>query len=431
MRMMHIFSMKGKTKGTKIQHISDAPLLHIPLQNYSNCIFEPQVKAGEVVKKYQLIGKTIYGFYTCIHSPVSGVVQDIRESLQSDGSLLPIIIIKNDFLETEVELPPAKDYKQYTSDELLSIIEHSGIVGEGGAQFPTASKYKPDGKKINTFIINGTECEPYLTADYALMAERTEEFFKGINIVNKILEAEDIVISIEEQNKELQDVFAPLLKRSEYSKFRVAVLSNNYPQGSELQLIKSITGIELPRNRRPREAGVIVSNVGTLHAVYQAVVNQKPVISRILTVSGEKAVNYGNFEIKVGTPVGHIVNTLGLPISNNTLIIGGPMMGKSVTDWNVPATKGTAGILLLEKENIKRNNCISCGYCVEVCPMKLMPMKFEEYYRKGKYLSLERFSISSCIECAACEYICPSNVPLIESIKEGKNKLKQLTDAIK
>ena len=197
-----------------------------------------------------------------------------------------------------------------------------------------------------------------------------------------------------------------------------------------MQLIKSITGIEMPRNQRPRDVGVIVNNVGTIHAVYEAVVNRKPVISRIITISGEKSEYCGNLEVKIGTPIGHILKLLGLTTNNKTVVLGGPMMGKAITDWSIPITKGSGGVLFLKKEKFKRSNCISCGYCVDVCPMHLMPMKFEEYFRRGKYFNLEKYSISSCIECAACEYICPSNVPLIESIKEGKIKLKQLADAI-
>jgi len=429
--MMRIFSMKGKTKKKRIEQLADASYLHIPLHDYLNCNFEPLVKVGDKIKKYQLIGQTTNGFYTCIHAPVSGCVYDIKDVQYADGRVIPIIVLENDFMETEAE-PVLQNpgHESYTPEQLLEIIAKSGVVGQGGAQFPTATKYAIGDNKINTFIINGTECEPYLTSDYALMAERSEELFKGIHIINRILHAEDIVITIEEQNKELQGIFAPLLKQKEYNRFRVVILPDEYPQGGELQLIKSVTGKELPRNIRPVETGIIVNNVGTVYAVYQAVANLRPVVSRIVTVSGEKAAIYGNYEVKIGTTVGHIIETLGLATNKNTVVLGGPMMGRATTDWSAPITKGTAGILIFKERELKRNNCISCGYCVDVCPMKLMPMKFEEYYRKEKYFSLERYSISSCIECAACEYICPSNVPLIESIKEGKSKLKQLADAI-
>ncbi|MBK5719982.1 electron transport complex subunit RsxC [Dysgonomonas sp. Marseille-P4677] len=427
--MMHIFSMKRKTKKMKIRSVEDAPIFYIPLQKYYGSLPEPVIKVGDRVKKYQLIGRSSNLIPANVHSPVSGTVMDIKEMLQSDGLLTLTIIISNDYQEESI-IPPNDTVEDYSVRELIQLIEDAGIVGEGGAQYPASLKYKLEGKAIHTFIINGTECEPYLTADYALMAERTEELFKGINIVNKILCADDVVISIEEQNKDLLKVFTPYLHKEEYRHFRVVILPNEYPQGGELQLIKSVTGIEMPRVQRPRDVGVIVSNVGTVYAVYNAVVNRYPVISRIITVSGEQADNTGNYDVKIGTPISHLVNILGISLLDKTVVLGGPMMGRNIADWNIPISKGSSGVLLFRKEKVKRSNCISCGYCVDVCPMNLMPMKFEENFRQKKYFNLEKYSISNCIECAACEYICPSNVSLIESIKEGKIKLKQLADAI-
>ncbi len=427
--MIHIFSMKGKTKGTKIQSLIDPPFLYIPLFRQYGYSPEPVVSVGDEVRKYQLIGRDKTSLSANIHAPVSGTVHEIKEYPQTDGTMVNTIVIKNDLQKNELPLTRST-HEDYSPEQLLSIINEAGIVGEGGAQFPTAIKYNVDGSKISTFIINGTECEPYLTSDYALMKEHTEELFAGINIANRILKAENVVITIEKQNRDLQDIFSPLMQRSEYKYFRLVILPDSYPQGGELQLIRSVTGIEMPRQKRPREVGVIVSNVGTVHAIYEAVVNGKPVTDRIVTVSGEKAINHGAFRVKIGTPVGHIIKTLGLETNNNTVVMGGPMMGKAVVDLTTPVTKGTGGLLILKKEKIKRSNCISCGYCVDACPMGLMPMRFEEYYRRGKYFNLEKYNISNCIECAACEYICPSNVPLIESIKEGKSKLKELANAI-
>ena len=427
--MMHIFSMKGKTKKMMIQSVEDAPILYIPLHKYYGSQPEPIVKAGDKVKKYQLLARSINDMPANMHSPVSGTVVEVKDLPQPDGLLVATIIITNDFREEEIAPSINIPESSYTVEQLIELIGDAGIVGEGGAQFPTSLKYRLDGRTINTFIINGTECEPYLTADYALMAERTEQLFKGIAIANRIIQAPDVVISIERQNKELQKVFAPYLQKEEYKNCRIVILPNEYPQGGELQLIKSVTGIEMPRAQRPRDIGVIVSNVGTICAIYNAVVEQRPVISRIMTFSGATPVK-GNFEVKIGTPVSHLINKLGISTTNKTVVLGGPMMGKNASDLSIPVSKGSSGVLLFQKENIKRNNCISCGYCVEVCPMHLMPMKFEENFRQKKYFNLEKYSISSCIECAACEYICPSNVPLIESIKEGKMKLKELANAI-
>lgn len=426
---MHIFSMKGKTKIKGIVAIPDAKVYYIPLLQHIGTQAVPCVAVGDKVDQYQLIGQAAEGLSANIHAPVSGTVTAIESHPLADGTLVQTVVIANDFENRERQLT-TPDTENIDTDSIIAAIRNNGIVGEGGAQFPTVFKYIPDGRKINTFIVNGTECEPYLTADYALMHERTEQLFEGIAIINKVLAAPEIVIAIEEQNKELQKKFEPFLKKEIYKNIRIKILPNEYPQGGELQVIKSVTGIELPRMKRPREVGIIVSNVGTIHAIYRAVVKNRPLTSRIITVSGQAGGKDGNYEVKIGTPISHILQSLNLTADDKRLVLGGPMMGKNITDLSAPIVKGSSGVLFFEQEEVKRSNCISCGYCVDVCPMNLMPMKFEEIYRKKKYMALDKYGIGNCIECAACEYICPSNVPLIESIKEGKVKLKQLANAI-
>lgn len=426
--MMHIFSMKEKTKKSQIVSLKAPSILHIPLLQHVGNPAEPLVKAGDRVKKYQLIGQAGSGISANIHSPVSGTVINIEDSLLANGRSTLCIVIENDGIE-EV-LTPTIEEKDLDEKQIIEIIRSSGIVGAGGAQFPTDIKYNIGEHPIHTFIINGTECEPYLTADYALMTQYTEQLLKGIIIANKVLNAEDIIITIEEQNKELVEIFAPFLQLEEYKKIRIIILPNEYPQGGELQLIKSVTGIELSRSKRPREIGIIVNNVGTIYAIYQAVVNRRPVISRFLTISGERAKRYGNFEVLIGTPISHILQELNLTMDGATVVLGGPLMGQPVIDINTPVVKGTSGVLFLEADKKRKYNCISCGYCVDVCPMRLMPMKFDEINNSGRYFKLGKYNINNCIECGACEYICPSNIPLVKSIKEGKIKLKQLANAI-
>lgn len=416
--------MKGKTKKAGITRLKAPSFLYVPLLQHIGEPAEAIVQAGDNVKKYQLIGKAVSGLSANIHSPVSGTIIAISDCTLANGSTIPSIVIENDGKEEEIQLSSA------TNRSIVEIIHNSGIVGAGGAQFPTDIKYSLEGNSIHTFIINGTECEPYLTADYALMAQYTEELLEGICIANKILNAKDIVITIEEQNKDLIKIFTPLLNEGKYKHIRITILPNEYPQGGELQLIKSVTGIEMLRSQRPREVGVIVNNVGTIYSIYQAVVNNRPMISRIITLSGERAEQYGNFEVLIGTPISHLLKESGVSLNNKTIILGGPMMGKHVINIDAPIIKGSSGVLLLNENKKSRLNCISCGYCIEVCPMHLMPMKFEEIFRGGKYFKLEKYNISNCIECAACEYICPSNIPLIESIKKGKNMLKELVNAI-
>lgn len=424
---MHIFSMKRKTKQMSISDIPDAPALYLPLLQHIGQAAMPIVDVGEYVFKYQIIAEETRNLSANIHAPVSGTIKAIELHPLADGTLVETIVLQNDFQNKEIERPTL-EADNLTAEEILAIIKGAGIVGEGGAQFPTFVKYNLLGKKINTFIVNGTECEPYLTADYALMRDKTEELFRGILLINKVLQAHEIVLSIEKQNKELLDVFRPFLSQPEYKNIRVAILPNQYPQGGELQLIKSITGKELPRGVLPKDEGLMVSNVGTIHAVYNALVEQKPLTERIITISGEQSKKSGNYLVKIGTPISHILEHQSLTntLDDKQLVLGGPMMGKNITNTSAPIVKGASGVLFFKKKEIKRNNCISCGYCVDVCPMKLMPLVFAEKYRTGKFVALEKYSLNSCIECAACEYICPTDVPLMESIKEGKIKLKAL-----
>lgn len=423
--MLHIVSMKGETKKLKIRPIPDADVLRIPLSQNIGSPAVPVVKSGDHVLQYQVIGKPGKGCSAAIHAPVSGDVLGIDELELPGGVKCQAVVIKNDFKNEQV--PLVKD-----DATVQALISRAGIVGEGGAQFPTALKYpEAERGRLKTLILNGTECEPYLTADYALMTERTEEILKGAEILRSMMQIPEVVLVIEEQNKELKDVFAPLLEKAEYRNYRIQLLPNTYPQGGELQVIKSVTGLEIPRGKLPKDAGVVVNNVGTVYSVFKAVEKRIPLVSRIITVSGEEAEICGNFEVKIGTPISHILKELNISPTGKNIVLGGPMMGKFVTDIAVPIIKGTSGILLLENTDEQRNNCISCGYCVEVCPMHLMPMKFEELMRKGRYKSLEEYGLMNCIECAACEYACPSNVALISSIKNGKTKLKELNNGRK
>ncbi len=263
------------------------------------------------------------------------------------------------------------------------------------------------------------------------MKEYAEEMFNGIKIVDRLLDPEEIVIGIENENRNLEDVLLPIIKRDKLEKIRIQILPTAYPQGSELQLIKSVTGKELRKGSIPVDSGVIVSNVGTIKSVYYAVSEGIPVTERVVTISGEKLNKIGNYLLKIGTPLKHITDKLS-PANDSKIVFGGPMMGTEVEfiDRNktVPVIKGTSGILFLSREidSIQRENCISCGACVDVCPMGLLPLYFEKYYSDGKIKKLLRLNIESCIECGACEYACPSRVPLISSIKNGKAEIRQL-----
>lgn len=427
--MIHIGSMKERTKRERIVPLDDPEFFYIPLTEKFGNKPRPLVKPGDKVSKYQLIAESSEGFSAKIHSPVSGAVTAIRKMTVTGGGKTESIIIKNDFRNGEKAPEGGSSHtvgeQELTPESILQAIEDAGITGLGGAEFPAAMKYRREGRKVRTFIINGTECEPYITADYALMDQRTEEMFKGICLADRILEAEEIIIAIEDEDGELVEKFRALMRSKEYEKFHVAVLPTLYPQGGELQLIKNLTGIEIKKGSIPMDRGMVVSNVGTVYAIYDAIENGRPLVERVITVSGEKAARHGNYLIKVGTPAGHVLRSLGIDPAGYHVIIGGPMMGDHLINPDSPLTKGSIGITVLEKQRFRRLNCIWCGYCVDQCPMRLMPMKYEEFYRKGRISKLEDYNINDCIECGVCEYVCPSNVPLLESIKKGKKELKE------
>lgn len=426
--MMHIHSRKEITKNKKIVALDEPDILMMPLLAQFGSKPEAVVHPGESVRKYQVIGKSSEGLSSPIHAPVSGTIEKIEKAPQADGSEALTIFIRNDRLNTEAEEPLPRIDSDNPQD-ILRLINEAGIVGMGGAQFPTAKKYDRKDKDVKTFIINGAECEPYLSGDYALMKEYPREILEGILYADKILEAEDIIIAFEKKNNELEQVFGKYLDDDRYSKIRTYVLPNEYPQGDERLLSKTVTGVVIPKGVIPLDKGIIVSNVGTIYAVYNAVRNGKPLTERVITVSGEHAPQPGNYRIKIGTPISHIIRHCMIDTENSHIVSGGPMMSPHIRNFETPMHKGALGIMALPKHRVERLHCIWCGYCVDVCPMKLMPMKYEQFVRRGKYEKLETYNINVCIECAACEYICPSNVPLIESIQKGKKKLKEIKDA--
>ena len=421
-----IEDMKIVTKNMSLKKISESEIFFVPLlQHKGERAFEI-VRVGQEVRKYEKIAQGYGNISANIHSPVSGKVIRIMKNFLPDGSKVRTIIIENNFKEERVKLVKRnmRELQMAESEEILKIIEEAGIVGLGGAGFPTASKYDIKLEKIDTFIINGMESEPYLTADYLLMKNYAKEICRGIKVAEKVLRPRHMVIAISEKNKELVSVFERMAREVNID-LQIKILSADYPQGSEILLIDKITGKKIQKGKLTIEKGVIVSNVGTIKAIYDAFFNGKPLIERIITISGEEVPNAGNYKIRIGTPLVHIVDSLNIT-KTDKIIFGGPMMGNKVKEPSTPIVKGTSGVIFLNEEKIESKNCISCGKCVEVCPMNLIPFDFSKYYEKGRYVKMLNANIFNCIECGACEYVCPSRVPLIESIKNGKEILVEL-----
>lgn len=421
-----IEDMKIVTKNMSLKKISESEIFFVPLlQHKGERAFEI-VRVGQEVRKYEKIAQGYGSISANIHSPVSGKVIRIMKNFLPDGSKVRTIIIENNFKEERVKLVKRnmRELQMAESEEILKIIEEAGIVGLGGAGFPTASKYDIKLEKIDTFIINGMESEPYLTADYLLMKNYAKEICRGIKVAEKVLRPRHMVIAISEKNKELVSVFERMAREVNID-LQIKILSADYSQGSEILLIDKITGKKIQKGKLTIEKGVIVSNVGTIKAIYDTFFNGKPLIERIITISGEEVPNAGNYKIRIGTPLVHIVDSLNIT-KTDKIIFGGPMMGNKVKEPSTPIVKGTSGVIFLNEEKIESKNCISCGKCVEVCPMNLIPFEFSKYYEKGRYVKMLNANIFNCIECGACEYVCPSRVPLIESIKNGKEILVEL-----
>ncbi|WP_289659428.1 electron transport complex subunit RsxC [Flavobacterium panacagri] len=415
--MLSIPSLKKETKKKQISSIADPIDFYIPLSGYKGSM-EPVVKIGETVKKYQVLATASNTAGAKIHAPVSGIINAftfIRNKA--------VVHLINDFKETTLPAPHF-DPSEINLEVLQEILLNCGIKGAGGSQFPTHLKYNVAREKINTLIFNGAECEPYLSSDTALMKYETSELLQAAKVLKHVLGAAEIVFGIEKHNKSLKSHLLENAQKIQLD-IRVKILPDTYPQGGELQLIKSITKLELRKGTIPSQHGILVNNIGTLRAVYNAVFKSRPMIDRIVTVSGNSTSETGIFRVKIGTPVGHILN-----LTNNqwnpekqTVVMGGAMMGKSIDSPLQPIEKGSGGLLLLKKLKSTENNCIKCGLCIDVCPQKLMPLEFVRHNIDNDLKTLRTFNLQDCIECGACAYICPSNVALMENIFEGKIKL--------
>lgn len=390
------------------------------------------VKVGDRVKKGQKIGQADGFISSTVHSPVSGKVISIEEKIHPVYQKPQLsIIIENDFNETlDPSVEPIINWDKLQKDKLIYLLKEKGIVGLGGAMFPSHVKLSPP-RKVDTLIVNGCECEPYLNADNRLMIEQPESIIKGIEIVRSILDISNVIFAIEDNKKDAITSVGQVLNK--YSGIKLETLKTKYPQGAEKMLIKRTTGRIVPEGGLPFEVGVIVLNVSTLYSIYRAIYQGIPLIERYITVAGESAILPGNFLIKIGTNFLDILKTcFGLDAipSGYQLKMGGPMMGITQNDVTSSVIKGTTGILLLEKSVIdfsEENICIRCGRCVDVCPMELLPYYYAFYGSKRKWEEMKKYKVKNCIECGCCQYICPSKINLISLIKKGKKNVDNKT----
>lgn len=418
--------------GKPIQVLPPPASVFIPVAQHIGAPATPVVKRGDTVKVGQVIAKSSSFVSTNIHSSVSGKVKKVDFQADSSGYPKQGVFIDVDGDEWLEEINRSDELKKefdLNGEEIVKKIQEAGIVGLGGATFPTHVKLvPPKGMKADVLLINGVECEPYLTSDHRLMLEKADEILVGTQLLMKALNVEKAVIGIE-NNK--PDAIQKLMGKSkEFKGISVTALKVKYPQGGEKQLIKAVTGREVPSGGLPIAVGAVVSNVGTAFAVYEAIQKNKPLFERVVTITGKAVSNPSNFLVRIGTPTSALVEVAGgLPEDSGKIISGGPMMGRAIASLDVPVTKGTSGILLLKNEDSKREPmiaCIRCSRCVSVCPMGLEPYLLMTLSEKQIFDRAEENKIMDCVECGSCSYTCPSNRPLLDYIRFGKGKIGQI-----
>lgn len=390
------------------------------------------VAKGDLVKTGQLIAVGEAFISANVHSSVSGKVVKIDDIDDQSGYRRTAVVIAtegDEWMETIQRGTELKRECNLSSHEIITKIHEMGIVGLGGATFPTKVKMMvPQGKKAEVLILNGVECEPYLTSDHRLMLEKGEEILIGATILMKALGVKRAVVGIESNKPDAVAHLADLAKN--FPGIEIIPLKVKYPQGAEKQLIKAVTGREVPSMKLPIEIGCVVNNVGTAFAVYEAVQKNKPLFERVVTVTGKSMDRPANFMVRIGTPVDELIKQAGgLPDATGKVVSGGPMMGKALNSLKVPVLKGTSGILLFDKSESKRKpvqNCIRCGRCITSCPMGLEPYLIERQVNKQLWSDAEDSRIMDCMECGSCHYICPSSRPLLDYLRLGKNKVGQI-----
>lgn len=408
----------------------------IPVQQHIGAAGKVIVEQGQRVLKGQMLAMSKKLISAPVHSPVSGTVIKIGKHAvpHPSGMEAECIIIENDFKDEWVERKPVADhYHQMNSHDLRSIVRDAGIVGLGGAVFPTAIKQTET--NIHTLIINGIECEPYITCDDKLMQEHAREILSGADIIGHIIKARECVIAIEDNKPRAIAAMQAAVDEDATEFFRVQVVPTIYPSGSEKQLVKIITGKEIPINGLPADIDVLVHNVGTAYAIHKAIYQAEPLISRIVTITGNGIKQPQNMEVPIGTPIQALIEQCGSYTNDaSCMIMGGPMMGYSINSDQLPVIKACNCLLITTDNEIHPANmnahmpCIRCARCVEVCPAKLLPQQLYWYASARNFERATEYHLFNCIECGCCSYVCPSQIPLVQYYRFAKSEIWALED---
>ena len=418
---IHPVEGKEPTEHLSLVRFPEPETVIIPMSMHLGAPATPIVNVGDKVKLGQKIGEAAGFISAPVHSSVSGEVMAICDCPHATRGTCQSVVIKSDGLNTPDEsIAPNKPLAELTADEIIEIVKNAGIVGMGGAGFPTYVKLKP-GKPIEAVLLNGCECEPMLTADHRLLLEFADDVIFGLQAMMKTVDAPKGIIVIEENKP---DAIALLREKvAELPGIEVLEVSTQYPQGGEKMLIKRALGRSVPSGCLPADVGAVVSNVSTVKAISDAIQKGMPLIERITTVTGKYIPNPGNFIVKVGTNMADLIEYCGgISGENVTVKAGGPMMGFPQTELNVPIMKGSNGVIAIDTDVSEPNECIKCGRCVDVCPMELKPLYFAKLATDPA--ALKEHNIMDCMECRCCEYICSSKIPLVTMIKMGKNAVR-------
>lgn len=430
---IHPNDKKGPANKAAVISLSPPPQVIIPMSLHIGAPCQPVVAVGDEVKMGQKIGDSGAPVSAPIHASVSGKVVAIEPRPNCNGTKVNSVVIENDGLDTPDDSLIADGGADLSDpDAIVKLIREAGIVGMGGATFPTAFKITSGKGKIDTVIINGAECEPYITSDHRTMLEHPEKVLGGISLIMRACGVPKATLAVE-CNK--ADAIALLKeKNSPDSGVEIVTLPCRYPQGAEKQLIQTITGREVPPGGLPAAVGCAVFNVFTAYSVYRAAYEGRPAIERVVTVSGSAIAEPKNLLVRVGTPVAHVFEQAGGFVKQpKKILMGGPMMGNALYDLSVPTIKGTNALLAFCDEEDKTTEdptCIRCGKCAEVCPMRLLPVYLYMYERKSDFEGMEKYRMMDCIECGACTYTCPGKLHLTHSFRTGKAKIaaKNATD---
>ena len=404
--------------------------VYIPLQQHIGRPCSPLVQKKDEVKTGQIIGKAEGFVSSPVHSSVTGTVKAVAPFLNSMGVRIPMVHIQRSGEDDWELLDKPADWKEATPEELGNLVFKAGIVGMGGAAFPSHVKLKvsPD-KPMDAFILNGCECEPYLTCDHRMMLERTDQILLGMAIIMKILGVAKGYIGIEKNKPDAIALMKERVKANGYD-FVVAPLKVKYPQGAEKMLIKAILNRNVPAGGLPGDVGVIVHNVGTAFAVMEAVTEGKPLVSRVVALTGDGLQTPKNLQVRIGATLQHAIAYCGgLKDSTAQIIMGGPMMGFSQFNLSVPMVKATSGVVCTSNvKELKQESypCIRCNSCVSACPVFLLPNRLSRLAEKNIFDEADDFGILNCIECGSCVYVCPSHIPILQWVRIGKFRVNEL-----